>query len=64
MRRYLWKILISVDQFFNTLLGGSEDETISSRANRAREGGKAWGKVTCSILDKIDPNHCSKSKGV
>ena len=31
MNKYLFNILISIDQFGNTLLGGNPDETISSR---------------------------------
>jgi len=58
---YLWNILISIDQFFNTLFGGNPDETISSRAGKARRNGKKWGKVLCTVLDKIDPDHCNKS---
>lgn len=34
IKKYLKNILISIDQFFNTLFGGSPDETISSRLGR------------------------------
>ena len=59
--KYFWNILISIDQFFNTLFGGNPDETVSSRAGKARRNGKLWGKALCSILDKIDEDHCNKS---
>lgn len=62
MRRYLWNLLVSIDQLFNTLFGGDPDETITSRAARARERGAWWGKVGCSVLDRIDPEHCEKWK--
>jgi hypothetical protein len=32
--RYLFNILISIDQFVNSLMAGSPDETISSRTGR------------------------------
>jgi hypothetical protein len=31
---YLFNLLIAVDQFFNALLGGNPDETISSRVGK------------------------------
>jgi hypothetical protein len=42
-------------------LGGNEDETISSRAAKAKLQGKRWGCVLCKLLDKLDKNHCEKS---
>lgn len=35
LNQYLHSILIAIDQLFNTLLGGYEDETLSSRCGRA-----------------------------
>ena len=32
--KYVWNILIAIDQFFNALFGGDPDETISSRAGK------------------------------
>jgi len=56
LRRYLWRILISVDQFANTLLGGYSDETISARAGRY--AGKLWYWTGLAwVLNKIDPGH-------
>jgi hypothetical protein len=34
MRTYLWNLLISFDQFLNTILAGHPDETISARIGR------------------------------
>ena len=34
MKQYSYQILIAVDQFLNTLLGGYPDETLSSRIYR------------------------------
>ena len=59
-----WRLAISYDQLANTAFGGSEDETISSRANRARTEGRRWGCVLCRLLDKIKKNHCQDSAGV
>ena len=61
MKRYFWNILISIDQFANTVLGGFPDETISSRAGKAMREGKAWGCVLCKILNLFENEHCAKS---
>jgi hypothetical protein len=61
MKRYIWNILISIDQLANTVLGGDPDETISSRmGKRARKGDKL-GKIICKILNIFDKGHCEKS---
>lgn len=60
MHKYLWNILISIDQLGNTLLGGDPDETISSRCAKILE--KCYLCIVfCYIADRIDPNHCQKS---
>lgn len=61
MKQYLWNILISLDQFANTVLGGSPDETISSRAGKAMREGKVWGCVLCRFLNLFENEHCAKS---
>jgi len=62
IKRYVVNLLISIDQFFNTLLGGYPDETISSRAGKwVRANSQAKGGVwywLCRCLHMIDPNHC------
>ena len=60
---YGWRILLSIDQFFNTLTGGDEDETISSRMGKAVERKKdCWFCHTvCKMLHWIDPHHCQDS---
>lgn len=60
MRLYLYNLLIGLDQFFNTLFGGSPDETISSRVFRYKDS-NVVARVTCKVLDTIDPNHCENS---
>lgn len=61
MKEYFWNILVSIDQFVNTVFAGSPDESISSRAAKAQIAGKKWGCVLCKILDKIDKDHCNKN---
>jgi len=58
-----WKLAVSHDQLANTAFGGDEDETISSRAGRAKRDGKRWGCIFCKLLDRFDKNHCEKSIG-
>lgn len=58
-----WRIAIGFDQLGNVAANGSEDETISSRAARARSKGRRWGCILCRWLDAIDPGHCDKSVG-
>lgn len=63
-KRYVINILLGIDQLGNTLIGGSPDETISSRLGRIKieNGGKIpyyrpFSKITDWALDKIDKNH-------
>ncbi|MFH2011696.1 MAG: hypothetical protein ABIJ37_03175 [Pseudomonadota bacterium] len=64
MGKWLFNILLSIDQFGNTLFGGDPDETISSRLGKMKKkhGGKIpWYRPLSKIidygLDTIDPNH-------
>lgn len=61
--RRFWRVMLAHDQAANAAFGGSENETISSRAGRAARRGDRWGCVLCKLLDKIDPGHCEKSIG-
>lgn len=58
-----WRLAIAYDQLANAAVGGNEDETISSRANRARGEGRRWGCVLCRLLDRLEKDHCAKSAG-
>lgn len=59
---YIKNILIAIDQLGNTLIGGSADETISSRFGRAiREDRCLPCKAVCKFLDLFEKNHCIKS---
>jgi len=55
-----WTLAVSYDQLANAAFGGSEDETISSRAGKAAREGKRWGCVLCKLLDRLDAGHCEK----
>lgn len=61
--RRFWRVMLAHDQAANAAFGGSEDETISSRAGRAARRGDRWGCILCKLLDRIDPDHCEKSIG-
>ena len=61
LKKWLFNILIGIDQLGNTLAGGDPDETISSRAGKAKKEGKTWAKVLCVALDWVDPGHCDDS---
>ena len=61
MKSYGRRVAVAIDQLFNALFGGDEDETISSRAAKARMKGKRWGCLLCRFLDWLDPNHCTNS---
>ena len=59
---YFHRILISIDQFFNTLLGGFPDETISSRLGKLARAGNPYAKAACWLIGKLlfqDTRHCA-----
>ena len=60
LKRYLFNVLIWLDQGVNTLfLAGDPDETVSSHAAKQAQRGKLWACFLCRLLDKIDKRHCS-----
>ena len=60
LKLYLLRVFKAGDQVGNSILNGSEDETISSRAGKNYK--TCWiCRVLCKILNKIDPNHCKES---
>ena len=62
VKRYLLNILIIIDEAFNALIFlGDPEETISSRAAKAKNAGKAWGCVLCKFLDLFQKGHCDQS---
>jgi hypothetical protein len=56
-------IAIGFDQVVNAATGGSEDETISSRAGRLMMGKVRWACVLCQLLDWLKRDHCKDSIG-
>ena len=61
MPRYVFNVLIALDQFVNALLGGYADETISYRSAAARDRGERWGCVLCKVLDWFEEGHCTRT---
>lgn len=61
IKKWIWNILISIDQLANTLTGGDPDETICSRAAKAMREKKVWGCILCKLLDFYEKDHCVKS---
>ena len=59
---YLRRVLVGIDQAANVLLGGSPDETISARSQRAAARNDWIGKFMCWWLDKIQANHGMKAE--
>lgn len=59
MIRWIWNVLISIDQLANAILGGDPDETISSRIGKRVVTGRARGheKLLARFLNWLDPNH-------
>lgn len=55
------RIAVGADQTLNAALGGSEDETISSRAGKGARAGVWHWCLLCRLLGWIDPGHCERS---
>lgn len=58
---WMKNIAVGIDQLGNAVLRGDPDETLSSRAAKARIKGKLWGCWLCKVLDWLDKDHCTKS---
>lgn len=59
-----YRVTIALDQTANAAFGGSEDETISSRAGRAQQRGERWACVLCRVLGWLQKDHCKRSIGL
>lgn len=55
---YVYRVLVSINQLTNTLLGGHPDETLSSRWGRAKKRGNKAARAACRVLAITDPCHC------
>lgn len=64
-RKTLWAAIVSgllaLDMLGNAVLGGSVDETISSRAGRLARQGSYVAKGLCVMLNRVDPGHCDRA---
>lgn len=60
-RGYFHNLLVAIDELVNAITLGDRDETISSRAGKARDEGKEWGCVLCRFLNIFDDGHCTKA---
>lgn len=58
--KYFVDVLLGVDQFANTLLGGAPDETISARVGRNRDHNPI-AHITAAVLDTIEPDHTANA---
>ena len=63
MKKYVVNILISIDQFINTIFGGDPDETLSSRMGKHEESCKICFYI-CMILNLFQKDHCRKSEEI
>jgi len=68
IKQYFWNILISFDQFVNTIFGGDPDETISSRMGKwARDNENNSGLkkpiyiVAHFVVELFEKDHFAKS---
>ena len=59
--KYIWNVLIAIDQLANTILGGDPDETISISIGKIK-GRRWWAKLVSKFLDKVDPGHSDKTQ--
>ncbi len=57
--KYIFNILVAIDQLGNALLAGDPDETISSRVGKRVVAGTATLPeiYLAGVLDWLDPNH-------
>jgi hypothetical protein len=60
MKRWLFNVLVGLDQLANAFAGGDPDETISSRCGK-REKTNRFCKWLCAWLNRLDPRHCAES---
>ena len=56
-----WNVAKMIDETANVGANGKVDTTISARAARARNKGKAYGCILCRILDAVQAHHCDDS---
>lgn len=61
---YPKRVLISIDQVLNAIIGGQPDETLSARAWRLRSQSRLWGStrlVIDALFSPFEREHCRLS---
>lgn len=58
-----WRIIVAEDRKLNAATGGSDRETISSRAWRGSVEGRRGWCLLCRLLDIVQKDHCKRSAG-
>lgn len=61
LRLYLENNWIATSQLLNTILGGDEDERLSSRAGKDARRGRVIACVYCRALDIFDKGRCERA---
>lgn len=62
MKRYIWNILIALDDLMNAILGGNGQETMSSRMGKhLAKHDCPFCNFMCKLLNYIQKDHCVKS---
>lgn len=63
LKKYVYHLLVAIDQLFNALTGGAADETLSSRTYRrarlAQKPKTRW-KILYTLINGVffDRHHC------
>jgi len=60
---YLRRVALALDRFFNALLDGPDDQTMSQTVGLAQLAGDWWGRPVALILEVInwERHHCIRS---
>lgn len=63
VKKYIWNVLISIDQLINTVVFfGDPDETMSSRMGKhLAKHDCPFCNFMCKLLNLIQKDHCVKS---
>lgn len=64
VKKYVWNILVALDQVLNVLLFGYPDETFSARVYRKAEAGQWFWRALRWIINTLffwQDNHCRLS---
>lgn len=61
--KFLFGILIALNQLTNAVTGGLPDESVSSRVGRSRDRGGKVAAGVCHFLDWTDPRDGDGPKG-